>query len=142
MGLSNDVVAAVATKALTVAGVRGTSSRPPDSIPVTPWCVIQPPTATFSPGALERIDYRFPVLLIVERVPDGGRVTATAYDLVDAFVTTFRSGIALGLTASGVWQAIIESWDSDLFLDIAGSTYHCVSLVLLVQVGRETGYTA
>ena len=142
MSLTNDVVAAVATKALSVGGMRGTSSRPPDSIPATPWCVIQPPTARFSPGALEQIEYRFPVLLIVERVPDSGRVTAAAYDLADSFVTTFRSGISLGLTASGVWQAIIEGWDSDLFLDIAGSTYHCVSLTLLVQVGRGTGYTA
>lgn len=137
---TNAVAVAVAAKAAGVAGIRGTSPRPPDKIPSSPWAIVGSHQAVNSGGNIGQrsIRYTFPVRVYVERTSDADRVAATINDLVDAFVVAYEAGITLGGT---VTQAQITAWNTDLYAEVADAEYQVIEFTLTVLVQEASGYT-
>ena len=137
---TNAVCVAVAAKAAGVGGIRGTSPRPPDKIPSSPWAIVGSHSADSSGGTIgmRYIEYTFPILVYVERTADAERTSAIVNDLVDAFVVAFEAGITLGGTVA---RAAITGWKTDLYAEVAEASYQVIDFTLSVVVQEASAYT-
>jgi hypothetical protein len=137
---TNAVCVAVAAKASGVAGIRGSSPRPPDKIPSSPWAVVGSHQAASTGGNLgmRNIHYTFPIHVYVERTADADRTSAVVNDLVDAFVVAFEAGITLGGTVA---RAAIDGWNTDLYAEVAEASYQVIDFTLSVVVQEASAYT-
>jgi len=142
MGLTADLATAIATTVAGASGMRGCASADLDTVPGTPYGSVGLPKVSVEQGAWERVTYTWPVRIFVARVADGPRTTTEVYGLVDAIIVAFRSGIAGGLSASGVLMTLIETGDMDRFYSVGGEDYQAFDLALTTTVGRGTTYTA
>ena len=142
MGLTANIATAIAATVAGASGMRGCASADIDTIPGTPYGALGMPKVTVSAGTWEEFTYTWPLRLFVARVADGPRTVATTYDLIDAIIVAFRSGIQGGLAASGVMETLIESGDADRFYDVGGEMYQALDMTLTTKVGRGTTYTA
>jgi hypothetical protein len=142
MGLTADIATAIAATVAGASGMRGCASADLDTIPGTPYGAVGLPKVRVDQGAWERVTYTWPVRLFVARVSDGPRTTVAVYDLIDAVVVAFRTGISGGLSASGVLETLIETGDADKFYDVGGETYQALDMTVTTTVGRSTTYTA
>jgi len=142
MGLTADIATAIAATVAGASGMRGCAPTDPDTIPGTPYGAVGLPKVHVESGAWERITYTWPIRLFVARVADGPRTVVSVYDLIDAIIVAFRTGISGGLSASGVLQTLIETGDADRFYDVGGETYQAFDMVVTTTVGRSTTYTA
>lgn len=142
MGLTNDIATAVSTKVAAVSGMRGCSARDPDTIAATPWAVVGLPRLVASPGSWERLDYVFPLRVYAARTSDGPRVTQTVYDTFDAVFAALRTGIAYGLSASGVAEGLLGEVQFDRFWEVGGEIYAGFEGELTVTVVGGRTYTA
>lgn len=135
---TNALAAAVAAKAATITGMRGTSATIPDTIPATPWTIVGDHAGTIDAGNMDKIRYTFPIRCYVERTADAGRESATINGLVDAFVTAYRNG----LTYSGtVAEGRITAWNTDLYAEVGQGRYRVVEFTLFVLVLDASGHT-
>ena len=142
MGLTANIATAIASTVASASGMRGCASQDPDSIPGTPYGAVGLPKVSLSPGSWENVDYVWPVRIYIAKVSDGPRTVSLAYDLWDALVTAFRTGIQEGLAASGVAQTIIDSGNFDAFYTVAGEDYQAIDLEVTTTVARGVTYTA
>ena len=135
---TNALATAVAAKAVSITGMRGTSAVVPDTIPASPWLIVGSHSATYEAGNMDRIRYTFPLRCYVERTADAGRTETTINDLVDAFVTAYRNGLTYGGTVA---EGRITGWNTDLYADVGESKYQVVEFTLFVLVTDVTGHT-
>ena len=142
MGLTSDIAAAVATKVGAVSGIRGSSPRDPDTIPVTPWAVVALPRITISAGSWETMDIEFPLRMYAARVSDGARVTQVAYDTFDDVMAALRTGIQYGLSVQGVAQGLLDDVEFDKFWEVGGEIYQGWEGTLTVTVAAGRTWTA
>lgn len=142
MGLTADIATAIAATVAGASGMRGCSSSVLDTIPGTPYGALGLPRVSVDAGAWERITYVWPLHILVARVADGPRTATATFDLLDAIIVAFRTGISGGLSASGVIETLIETGEIDRFYEVGGEEYQALDLVLTTTVGRPTTYTA
>jgi len=137
---TNAICVAVAAKAAGVAGIRGTSPRPPDTIPASPWAVVGSHHAESAGGTLgrRRIDYTFPIHAYVERTADADQTSTVINNLVDAFVVAFEAGITLSGTVA---KAEIVQWNTDLYAEVGQAQYQVIDFTLSVLVQEPSAFT-
>lgn len=130
----------LATKAAGVAGVRGASARPVDTLPGTPYAVVGAVrSGSIIPGSWERVHMTFPVRLYVARTSDAARTASTVNGFVDSFIGAFRTG---GSESGTVSSTLITSWDTDVYEQVGAELYQCVDFDIEVVVTSAAGYTA
>lgn len=129
----------IATKAAGVAGVRGASPRPIDTLPATPYAVVSPVrSGSVIPGSWERVHMTFPLRLYVARTADASRTASLVNGFVAAFIAAFRAG---GTESSTVSSTLITSWDTDVYEEVGAELYQCVDFAIEVVSTSAAGYT-
>ena len=138
-GLHNLVATALAADASAVATISGASATPVDTLPNTPYVVIGPPRGTIITGSWERLFIVYPMHLFYARTSTADRDQVALNDLVDLFISGFRTGITQGV--AGVVEAVIASWDTNKVQDVGGESYQLVEFLICVEVDRAATYT-
>lgn len=129
----------VATKAAGVSGIRGASPSPVDTLPGTPYAVVQPVrTGSVIPGSWERVHMTFPLRIYIGRIADAVRTQGLINPFVNDVLAAFRtSGTESGTVAS----TLVTTWESDLYEVVGSETYQVLQFEVEVIVNNAVGYT-
>jgi hypothetical protein len=135
---TNALATAVAAKATSVTGVRGSSAAVPDTIPASPWVVVGPHSGTIEAGNMDRIRYTFPLRAYVQRTADDARTQTAINDLVDAMITGYRNGLTYGGTTA---DCHVTAWNTDLYAEVGEAFYQVVEFTMTALVIDTSGHT-
>jgi hypothetical protein len=139
MGVTNELADAVAARGGEIAGMRGASGKPVDTIPATPYFVVASNEGELLPGSWETLHYDFTTRCYLARTKDDKRTQTEVNDLLDEFIAAFRRGVvASGLTC----PAIVHHWDTETFDTVGEEEYQALELVIRVTLRRAANYSA
>lgn len=147
-GLHNQIASAIAADALTVVGgtasqstMRGSVAGPTSNLGPAPQTVVGPPNGRITPGSWEVIEIKFPVRVYTAKLRNATQTQHDVNEWLDAFIAAYRTGITFGLSALGVMQVVIDSWNTDAFYEVGGEPYQAIDFTVSVYVASGQTYT-
>lgn len=147
--LHNLIASAIATNAVSVVGgsasqstMRGSSAGPVSNLGPAPQTVVGPPKGRIVPGSWEVMELTYPVRVYTAKLRNASQTQHDVNEWLDAFIAAFRTGITLSLSASGVMQSVISTWDTDRFYEVGGEPYQAIDFEVTVTIAQAETYTA
>lgn len=138
-GVTNTAAANLAAAlAAEVAGLRGASATPLDTLPGTPYAVVGAPKGNVTPGSWEIIEYIFPVDFLISRTVSEARDQVACNDLLDLVMVSLRTGISL---SGAVAYILPGNFDTNTFYTIGSEAYQSVRMELTAAIVTGQTYT-